>query len=470
MSIHNPVLSYLRRSDVPFKMIPHEPAESLQQAVLHAGINTGLVARAVLLGDESGLLLAVLPLANAINFAELFGLAQRKLEPVERSVAHYVFRGCDLGSVPPLAIPFGIQAIVDEALLEQEIIYLEPGSHNMLLRMSGADFRQLHSDSTRGRFSTPIRLLQGEESEFISGDDFAREHHIRQLRPLEDVKERIYTLHKLPPIGDLSIQLLALYHDPVASTEQLTELVSTDPSLSAQLLHHARSPYYGYPDDIVTVAQAIRQVLGFDTAIGIAIGLTTLRPFNIPEEGPLGRQSLWRNALHCATLCQSLTALLPKHMEVNPGLAYLGGLLHNFGFLVLGHVLKPEYYLLNRVIGANPEVPWPLIEKRTLGISHTQIGAQLMQAWQMPPALEITLREHHNEAYQGTYSVYPNLVLLANCLLKPYGLGDAAEEAPPANVLTALGITLQQAHEVVDKHMQSQTEVDALASALLAHH
>jgi HD-like signal output (HDOD) protein/prolyl-tRNA editing enzyme YbaK/EbsC (Cys-tRNA(Pro) deacylase) len=468
MSVSNPVLAYLHRNDVAFKRIEHESADSLQQAVLQAGIRPELVARAVLLGDEEGILLAVLPLANALNFSRLFELLQRQLEPVERAAAHHIFQGCELGTVPPLAIPFGIQAVIDETLLEQEIVYLEPGSKHLLVRLSGEDFRHLHRFSKHGAFSTPVRLLKGEEQEFLNSDNFARQHNIRQLRPVDGVKERLNSLHQLPPIGNLSAQLLQLYHDPDAGIEQLAEVIETDPSLSVQLLRHARSPFYGYPGEIETVDQAIRQVLGFDKAMNTALGISALRPFDIPREGPLGRDSLWRSALHCATLCQALCTLLPKQMEVNPGLAYLSGLLHNFGFLVLGHLLKPEYYLLNRVICANPEVPWTLIEKRTLGISHTQIGAELMRVWQMPDALQVTLREHHNESYQGACSTYPNLVLLANSLLKSQGIGDGADDVPPASVLNGLGITLDQANRVMEIHLQGIDDVDAVARIMAA--
>lgn len=468
MAVTNPILSYLRRNDVEFKAIEHDPADSLQLAVMQAGIPPEMVARAVLLGDEEGVLLAVLPLANAINFTQLFELVKRELEPVERAAAHHIFKDCELGTVPPLAIPFGIQAVIDDALLEQEIVYLEPGSKELLLRLSGEHFRHLHRYSKHGRFSTPVRLLKGEEREFLNSDRFAREHNIRELRPVDGIRERLSSLHELPAIGNISAELLRLYHDADASIEQLAELVETDPSLSVQLLRHARSPLYGYPGEIESVGQAIRQVLGFEKAISTALGISSLRPFDIPREGPLGKENLWRNAIHSATLCQGLSNLLPKHMEVKPGLAYLSGLLHNFGFLVLGHMLKPEYYLLNRVIGANPDIPWTLIEKRTLGINHTQIGADLMQVWHMPDALQVALREHHNEAYQGAYSAYPNLVLLANSLLKAHGIGDAAEDVPPASVLNALGITLEKARYVMSIHVDGLEEVDAIARFMTA--
>lgn len=466
MPAHNPIITYLQRADIDFEILEHEPGDSLQQAVLHAGIEPEQVARAVLLGDEEGLLLAVLPLSHVINFAQLFALAERKLEPVERNAAQYVFRDCETGTIPPVAEPFGVKALVDESLLEMERVYLEPGSHRLLLRISGTDFAKLHTHSQKGRFSNPAEILQAESDDFVTSDGYARHHGVRQLRPIEGMKERVKALRQLPPMGNLTARLLALYRDPDATIDQLAEVIETDPSLSAQTVRHARSPFYGYPGEIETVGQAINQVLGFNTVINNALALSALRPFDIPREGPLGLHCLWRHAIHTATLCQSLCAPLPRHMDVTPGNAYLAGLLHNFGFLVLGHLLKPEYFLLNRVVAANPGVPLTLIEKRTLGISHTQIGGWLMRAWRMPRSLEITLREHHNETYQGEHFIYPNLVMLANCLLKPYGLGDAAEETPPAAILNALGISLEKAREVVEEQMLAQQELDAVAGTL----
>lgn len=466
MPTHNPVTTYLKRAGIAYDLVPHDTTDSLQQAALQSGIKPEQVARAVLMGDEEGLLLAVLPLSNVINFAQLFALARRRLEPVERAAAQYVFTGCELGTVPPLARPFNLDALLDESLLELEHVYIEPGSHKALLRLDGKDFAKLHQHSRRGRFSTPARVLQADSNDFVTRDGYLLQHGVRQLRPIEGMKERIKALQHLPPMSNLTARLMMLYRNPDTTVEQLAAQIETDPSLSAQLLRQARSPYYGYPGEIETVSDAITRVLGFDMTINTALGLSALRPFTIPQEGQLGLHCLWRHAIHTATLCQSLCSLLPRHMEVNPAVAYLAGLLHNFGFLVLGDLLKPEYFLLNRAVNANPDVPLTLIEKRTLGISHTQIGAWLMRSWRLPPALEITAREHHNEAYQGDHSVYPNLVMLANCLLKPHGIGDAAEETPPATILNALGLSLEGAREVAESQMIGMQELDRIATAM----
>lgn len=466
MSGHNRILAYLQQANIEYEVLEHKATDSLQQAALQCQLAPEQVARAVLLGDEHGPLLAILPLNHVINFAQLFALAERKLEPVDRLAARYIFTDCESGSIPAIAAPFQIPALVDKALLEQDTIYLEAGSLSLLLRLHGEDFRHLHRASAQGHFSTPAQQLQAGNNAFVNQEAFAREHGIRQLRPVEGIRQRLDQLHNLPPMHPMTARLLQLYRDPNAGVEQLAGLIETDPSISAQLLRNARSAYYNYPGEIETLAQAISLVLGFDTALNSALGISALRPFDLPREGPLGIDSLWRHALHCAVLSQRIASLLPRHLEYDKGQVYLASLLHNVGFFALGHLLKAEYFLLNRVVSANPDVPVILIEKRTLGVGHTQVGSWLMEAWNMPEVLQIALREHHNETYQGKHALYPNLILLCNSLLKPYGLGDAADETPPATILNALGLSLEQAQDAAQAHMDRAEQLDEMAMAM----
>jgi HD-like signal output (HDOD) protein/prolyl-tRNA editing enzyme YbaK/EbsC (Cys-tRNA(Pro) deacylase) len=464
----NPILRYLQETNVAYDAIEHSPTGSLQHTALQCHLPPEQVARAVLLHDEHGPLLAVLPLNHVINFAHLFALAERKLEPMSRNNARHLFPGCETGIIPPLAAPFQLPALLDMALLDQPVIYLEAGSPTLLVKLSGADFRLLHRASAQGRFSTPAQQLQANSDSFVNQDHFAREHGIRQLRPVEGIRQRLNQLHDLPPMHPLTHDLIALHNDPHSSIEDLVGLLENEPSITAQLLRNARSAYYNYPGEINTIEQAITLVLGFDTTLHTALGISALRPFDLPKEGPLGMNSLWRHAMHCAMLARRLCAILPRHLEVKPSQVYLAGLLHNFGFVALGHLLKPEYFLLNRVVSANPDVPITLIEKRTLGVGHTQVGDWLMQAWEMPELLQVCLREHHNETYSGPHALYVNLILLSNCLLKPYGLGDAADEIPPASILNALGITLEKARAVVQMHMEHAAQLDELALSISA--
>src|SRR5690606_23270226 len=120
---------------------------------------------------------------------------------------------------------------------------------------------------------------------------------------------------------------------------------------------YARSPLFGYRGRVDSVADAVARVLGYDLVLDLALGLAALKPFSIPADGPLGLDAFWQQATLSAALARRLVRLLPAARRPAAGTLYLCGLLHNFGYLVLGQLFQPEYYLLNRMVAANPEAP-----------------------------------------------------------------------------------------------------------------
>ena len=230
------------------------------------------------------------------------------------------------------------------------------------------------------------------------------------VRPASDLRRRIEQIYQLPPMPEMAQRILALRNDPDASIADLAAIVEMDPSLAAQVVRHATSPFYGYRGKIRSIHDAITRVLGFDLVMNMALGLAMGRSFRNPKDGPLGLRAFWRHAVYSACLAQALAREVPEDRRPEPGLAYLAGLLHNFGFLLLGHLFPPEFKLLNRLVAANPDKPVSALEKCVLGMGqaqdvldmgHAGIGAWLMQAWQMPEEIVVTLREHHDPEYRG---------------------------------------------------------------------
>src|SRR5690606_11120538 len=136
--------------------------------------------------------------------------------------------------------------------------------------------------------------------------------------------------------------------------------------------------------------------LGFDLVINLALGLSLGRSLSVPKEGPHGYAPYWQQSVVTASLCAELVRQIPTRLRPNQGLAYLCGLLHNFGYLVLGHVFPPQFTLVNRHIEANPHVNRMYVERHLLGLTREQISACLLQQWRMPDELIAAVRQQHN--------------------------------------------------------------------------
>lgn len=283
--------------------------------------------------------------------------------------------------------------------------------------------------------------------------------------PLLDIRNRIRRLEKLPPMPEMTQKVLRLSANPDADVKELVGVVELDPSLASQVMRYASSPFFSYQGKVESVHTAITRVLGFNTVMNLALGATAARPFKIARNVPLGLDAFWRHAVYSAALVQALSSAVPKEIRPPAGLAYLAGLLHNFGHLLLGHLFKQEFLILNKFVTKYPDKPVDLIEHRVLGTDHGIIGAWLMEAWQLPEEIVIAVREHHNENYQEVHAVYPQLVFLADRLLKAYNIGDAVDAQIPPALLDSLGIGEYQAMTITGKIMEGSEGLESMASS-----
>lgn len=290
-----------------------------------------------------------------------------------------------------------------------------------------------------------------------------------------EVRRRIEQTYELPPMPEMARRVLALRSNPDASVADLAAIVELDPSLAAQVVRYAASPFYAYRGTITSIHDAITRVLGFDMVLNLALGLATGKSFHTPIEGPLGLHAFWQHAVYSATLVQALAKRMPPATRPQPGMVYLAGLLHNFGFLLLGHLFPPEFKILNQLVATNPEAPVTSLEKCVLGMGqaqnllemgHAQIGAWLMQSWHMPEEVVVSLLQHHNPAYSGDHAVFAHLVMVADHVLKGREIGDAPDASLPPFSLDLLGLSDEVVIETAEHVFKDCTALDLMAQQL----
>ncbi|NOZ53072.1 MAG: HDOD domain-containing protein [Gammaproteobacteria bacterium] len=459
MSTSITVRRYLDKQDVRYATASYSGET---QDVFKNGtkaINPNQIAKAIVLKDLRGLLMAVLPGPNHLNLETLNRQLHRNLQPAGPEDYHSIVADCSPGIVPPLGEAYGFETIVDDGLLNQDLIYFVSGNSNELVRVSGYDFQLLHSNAWYGNTFSDITAEESESKQTqpngIAGNK-------------ANLKKQIQKINNLPPMPTMAQKIIQLNTDPYTHAEDLAKLIETDPSLSAQIIRYAQSPFYGYQGTVTSVRQAISRVLGYDLVMNIALGICVTRPFKTTPHGPLGLHSFWRHATYSATLAQGLCNIMPRKIRPLTGTAYLSGLLHNFGFLILGYLLPREFTALNNAISESPDTPIAELEERVLGGSHTELGRWLMETWNMPPEITVSVAQHHNEHYSGPHAEYSRLVYLADILLKSQDIGDASTEEVPETLLESMGLTSDQALAALEKTIQGSEELDTMARQLAA--
>jgi Ala-tRNA(Pro) deacylase len=146
MAIANTLKSYLSERHVEYDVIHHAHSETALEAAHSAHVPSHQVAKAVVLEDDDGYVVSVLPSTNRLDLEWVNQTLGRKLEMAREDELPELFKDCELGAVPALSEAYGLQVIWDDQLKSASDIYIEAGDHENLIHMQGESFRKLMED------------------------------------------------------------------------------------------------------------------------------------------------------------------------------------------------------------------------------------------------------------------------------------------------------------------------------------
>lgn len=156
MGMSTTLKRFLDLQRASYELVEHPYTTGSMQTTEAAHIPGDKMAKSVLLEDEHGYLVAVLPATHHLQLGELHRQLGRRLGlATEREVAD-LFTDCDVGAIPAPAQAYGLNVVWDTRLAELPDVYFEAGDHRALVHMNGEQFRGLMSETPRGRFSSHI--------------------------------------------------------------------------------------------------------------------------------------------------------------------------------------------------------------------------------------------------------------------------------------------------------------------------
>ena len=235
-------------------------------------------------------------------------------------------------------------------------------------------------------------------------------------------------MNALPPMPRAAGTVLRLLESAETTADDLRRVIETDPALAGTVLRLVNSALFGLPQRISTLSHAI-MLIGFLrlrslTLTTVAAGLKGLIPPAAADEQAL----IWEHSVDTALGARMIAERLGFGWSEE---AFVAGLLHDVGRLVLLAFQVDEYQDL--VDPGRGSLPTPEEEATLLGMTHEQVGRELLSRWNLAPQLvEITGRHHGDVEPAGEHRELAALVMVADRLL-----GSASQEDPsdPAETL-----------------------------------
>jgi len=216
-----------------------------------------------------------------------------------------------------------------------------------------------------------------------------------------------YELDKLPPMPVVAAQMIELINSSTTSADQLANVVAKDPAVSARVLKIANSSFYSMSRQVTTLSTAI-VILGERTLKNLVLAASMRgmhKSFGNVE------QMLWEDTMVCALGSRFLARKLAL---ADPEEAFMAGLFRHIGKVVLCNQEGKERQLISQMIAAESD-DMDGIERNAFGATHSEIGAAVLENWQLSELMSLVALHHYDCDLAGIDdSAAANMISLVN--------------------------------------------------------
>lgn len=244
-------------------------------------------------------------------------------------------------------------------------------------------------------------------------------HELSKPRRIELILRQIDALPTLPAVAT---RLLALTSDDDSSGKEVTQLIQSDPSLTAKVLSLCKTADKGVRTDILTIDRAV-VLLGFNAIRNAVLSVKVMEVFGGTVDGDLDspmtggrlarahdqpapgagehvpgavvgmdRRGFWMHSLAVAIAAEQI-AKAHRDPELPADEAFVCGLLHDMGKLALDHVLPRSYARVVELAEIN-RGDVAEVERKVVGIDHHTAGKRLAEQWNLPLRLQDSIWLH----------------------------------------------------------------------------
>lgn len=282
--------------------------------------------------------------------------------------------------------------------------------------------------------------------------------------PLIDRDALAASAESVEPLPHTVARLATLVADPNSDISEITEVVSLDVSLTADLLRRANSAALGGRSTITSVRDAVVR-LGPSTLLSLTLA-SRLGGRMIQALPAYGLQAgeLWERSVAASIAAEIVRSRARTPVPAEAGTA---ALLHDFGKVVLAKHFGNQILDTLALAAANDGLEIVEAERVVFGLTHAEIGGTVAEVWGLPLTIVDGIRDHH-EAHEGLSAVSAAVGLACTMSFEITAQAATPEEldrqghrrlaASPQ--LKVLQLDYDAYHDIVDR---SRTRFDEVA-------
>lgn len=207
------------------------------------------------------------------------------------------------------------------------------------------------------------------------------------------LKEVISQIEALPSLPSLYNKIMEKVQSRRASTKEVGEIISGDMGMTAKILKLVNSAFFGLPRYISNPIQAVI-LLGLETIKSLALSIHVFSQFDQTKLEALSIRVLWDHSVAVGALAKRLAVAESAEQNAVDD-AFIAGLLHDVGKLILAGNL-PEEYDSALALAVGDGIEQSEAERKVFGATHAEVGAYLLGLWGLPDPIVVATAFHHS--------------------------------------------------------------------------
>lgn len=207
---------------------------------------------------------------------------------------------------------------------------------------------------------------------------------------ISSIEQQLQQITNLISLPEIYLKVRSLMDDPTSDIYDFSEVIQFDSNLTVSVLKMVNSAYFGFPDKIESVSQAVNMI-GIGQLHSMVLGVSAMSSLDFPNDiMPL--KTFWR----CSIFAGVLSRLLARQLKIRQGeRLFIMGMLHEIGHLVL-YAKFPEQAKQAVQLSQSEHISIDSAEKQILGLHYGEIGAMLMKHWGLSDEFQTATRTQPN--------------------------------------------------------------------------
>jgi putative nucleotidyltransferase with HDIG domain len=270
---------------------------------------------------------------------------------------------------------------------------------------------------------------------------------------MSNINSIIKKIDHLTPIPQVASKVMSIAEDPESSMSDLSNVIIYDTAVTANLLKVVNSAYFGLPEKVDSIHQAI-VYLGMAQVVDLVLLSASGENLQTAQDGyDLEAGELWKYSVSSALIAR---ALAEKKGIQETHLIFTAALLKDIGKVVLNQYVKNSFDKIKLLV-TEKNFTFREAEKEVIGIDHAELGGMVAESWKFSPKMVEIIRHHHRPQESSISEIESAIVYMADtiCMMMGIGVGsDGLAYRFHPKVVESLGLSERDFQKIIAEFIE----------------